>query len=210
MTYIHICSPQTNPKKKKTVRLWDARQKNRCFQTLSGHKASVYSVSFRKASFDLLATASQVCVYTHTHIHTHTHTTHTTLGVFRFTRYCVPGVCVCTHTHTQHWVPFDLLATASQVYVYTHAHTHTNTPHTFLSNRTVLWQFGIHETGSVPRSCMCVCVCARARACVRACVLACVRVLTARVCRCWRTTVGRLWGWHGILTVPCLLPGRLT
>eukprot|EP00802_Teleaulax_amphioxeia_P005607 Tamp_05611.p1 GENE.Tamp_05611~~Tamp_05611.p1 ORF type:complete len:742 (+),score=79.21 Tamp_05611:158-2227(+) len=43
----------------KTVRLWDARQKNRSFQTLHGHKASVYSVAFRKASFDLLATASQ-------------------------------------------------------------------------------------------------------------------------------------------------------
>jgi WD40 repeat protein len=43
----------------KTVRLWDARQKNRSFQTLRGHKASVYSVSFRRESFDLLATASQ-------------------------------------------------------------------------------------------------------------------------------------------------------
>ena len=43
----------------KTVRLWDARQKNRSFQTLRGHKASVYSVAFRRESFDLLATASQ-------------------------------------------------------------------------------------------------------------------------------------------------------
>lgn len=43
----------------KTVRLWDARQKNRSFQTLRGHRASVYSVTFRRDSFDLLATASQ-------------------------------------------------------------------------------------------------------------------------------------------------------
>jgi len=43
----------------KTVRLWDARQKNRSFQTLRGHRASVYSVAFRRDSFDLLATASQ-------------------------------------------------------------------------------------------------------------------------------------------------------
>ena len=43
----------------KTVKLWDARQKNRSFQTLEGHAASVYSVSFRRASFDLLASASQ-------------------------------------------------------------------------------------------------------------------------------------------------------
>lgn len=42
------------------ARIWDPRQKFRCIQTLEGHTASVYSISFRRGGeYELLSTASQ-------------------------------------------------------------------------------------------------------------------------------------------------------